>query len=109
MLVDIPVPHSITRAALSPAAARLIQDASRRIDYFTRSHRPRIDNFVVCDFALADAAIDWICRERLLCGDSFCEWGSGLGVVASMAAMLGFESYGIEIDEQLCRCARLNG
>ena len=31
----------------------------------------------------------------------FCEWGSGIGIVAGMAAMLGFDSVGVEINEQL--------
>jgi hypothetical protein len=39
-------------------------------------------------------------------GDLFCEWGSGFGVVACLAAMLGFESCGIEIEGELVDAAR---
>lgn len=31
----------------------------------------------------------------------FCEWGSGLGVVAGLASQLGFQAYGIELDLRL--------
>ena len=37
---------------------------------------------------------------------SFLEWGSGTGVVTIMAAMLGFEAYGIEIDPGLVEGSR---
>lgn len=40
---------------------------------------------------------------------TFLEWGSGLGVVAIMAAEMGFDAYGIEIEPELvehsCRLA----
>ena len=40
---------------------------------------------------------------------TFLEWGSGLGVVAIMAAEIGFDAYGIEIEPELvehsCRLA----
>jgi len=37
-------------------------------------------------------------RDR---GPRFLEWGSGIGTIAIMADMLGFESYGIEINRSL--------
>lgn len=39
-------------------------------------------------------------------GTRFCEWGSGFGIVASLAAMLEFEAYGIEIETDLVSAAR---
>ena len=39
-------------------------------------------------------------------GHRFCEWGSGFGVVACLAAMLGFEATGIEIEADLVDAAR---
>lgn len=38
---------------------------------------------------------------------SFCEWGSGMGIVTGIAAMLGFTACGIEIDPRLAAAARL--
>ena len=39
-------------------------------------------------------------------GLRFLEWGSATGVITIAADMLGFEAYGIEIDEQLVAMAR---
>jgi len=39
-------------------------------------------------------------------GRWFCEWGSGLGVVACLASMLGFDAWGIEAEADLVRAAR---
>jgi SAM-dependent methyltransferase len=38
--------------------------------------------------------------------NTFLEWGSGLGVVAQMAARLGYEAYGIEAEPLLVDLAR---
>lgn len=40
------------------------------------------------------------------CGGRFLEWGSATGVITVMAQMLGFEAYGIELDEELVVSAR---
>ncbi len=37
---------------------------------------------------------------------TFLEWGSGLGVVTIMASRLGFESYGMEVSEELINHSR---
>jgi hypothetical protein len=39
-------------------------------------------------------------------GLRFLEWGSGMGVIAIMADLLGFEAYGIELDAQLVDVSR---
>jgi hypothetical protein len=39
-------------------------------------------------------------------GVRFLEWGSATGVITIMADLLGFEAYGIEIDDHLVGCAR---
>lgn len=36
---------------------------------------------------------------------TFCEWGSGLGVVTCIASQLGFRATGIEIEASLCELA----
>ena len=56
---------------------------------------------MACDHtAIAKALI--AIREMEFCpGNVFCEWGSGFGGVASVASLLGFESYGIEINREV--------
>ena len=36
----------------------------------------------------------------------FCEWGSGFGTATCLAALLGYEAYGLEIDAELVRLSR---
>ncbi len=101
MLQDISVPDALALRHPSRDVVRLIDEANRRIERFTRTHRPRIDNFVVCDFPLVDSALQWIAEQNLLCGESFCEWGSGFGVVTLMAALHGLDACGIEVEQAL--------
>jgi hypothetical protein len=105
MLEEIAVPEAVALVQPQRVAKQLMDEADRRIERFTREHRPPIDNFVVCDFALVDAALRWITEQNLLCGSSFCEWGSGFGVVTMLAALQEFDACGIEVEAALVRQA----
>lgn len=65
-----------------------------------------IPGFVPCDFVGVYRVLSALASSNLLRGSLFCEWGSGFGVVASLAAMLDFDAWGIEIDEDLVRKSR---
>jgi hypothetical protein len=56
-------------------------------------------SFIPCDHDAVYQALSVIRRE--LPGNRFCEWGAGIGVVAGLAAMLGYDSHAIEIEEEL--------
>ena len=43
--------------------------------------------------------------EGLALGERFIEWGSGFGVATSLAAQLGFEATGIELEDGLVEIA----
>jgi hypothetical protein len=101
VLAEIPVPDVLALGDCGPEAEQLIREAEARVERFTRSHRPRIDNFVVCDFRLVDSALRWIGDQNLLCGESFCEWGSGFGVVSLLASLHGLSACGIEVEPSL--------
>lgn len=58
--------------------------------------------FVAADY---DVVLDALVGLRKP-GLKFLEWGSAMGVITIMADMLGFEAYGIELDEQLVQEAR---
>jgi len=61
---------------------------------------------VPSDYRRVYAALQALEAADLAPGRWFCEWGSGLGVVACLAALLGFESCGIEVEGELVDAAR---
>jgi hypothetical protein len=103
-LVDVALPlddHEI------PSGVRdFIVEANLRVSSFMEARpKPLVGFFPSC-FETVYRALREISNRRLTAGNSFCEWGSGFGVTASMASMLGFDSYGIEIDPELCEVSR---
>jgi hypothetical protein len=84
---------------LPPAAARYVAEAERRI----RRLRARRDvpGFIRSDFVRAYHALRALAAAAAMPNRRFCEWGSGLGVVAGLASMLDFHACGIEIDAEL--------
>ena len=100
-LQSIAIPDSIKVIPHSDRAARLIDDANDRIEAFMLADQKVIENFVTCDFHLVDQSLTWIKENHLLTGNRFCEWGSGFGVVAMLAAIRAMESVGIEIEPVL--------
>lgn len=72
-----------------PDAERLIAEGLERvkgIDWF---------DFVASDYQVVYTVLAALRRGR------FCEWGSGMGVVTGLAAMLGYNAYGVELHEPL--------
>ncbi|MCI0365259.1 MAG: hypothetical protein L0Y44_12545 [Phycisphaerales bacterium] len=81
----------------------LLTDGSSRIDQFIQEHKdnPAV-SFVPSDYELVYRALNRLHNgSGLLPGNAFCEWGSGLGVIACLAAIIGYDSVGIEIDQRL--------
>lgn len=88
-----------------PAQTRtFLREAQRRIDRFRLEHR--IPGFIPSDFRRAYLGLRALAAAELTPGNLFCEWGSGFGVVTCLAAMLGFEAHGIEIEADLVDAAR---
>ena len=87
---------------------QFLSDARRRTDVFVEQHaNDPAAGFVPSDYELVYDALKGLYEGcGLLPGPMFCEWGSGMGVIASMAAMIGFESIGIEIDARLVQASR---
>ena len=103
----VPVELAPEAAPLPEPVDALIRDAAARIDRFVeaRTDDP-IFGFVPSDFAAVYRVLWTIRSRRLAPGDAFLEWGSGFGVVALLAASLGFEATGIEIEPALVAEAR---
>lgn len=87
-----PLPHDVRR---------FIAEAEEHIDRLVRGWTTDpMPGFINSDFDTAWRTLDAV-RENLRPGDAFCEWGCGLGVVAALASMAGFDAYGIEIESRL--------
>ncbi len=89
--------------ALRVRLAALCSEGWALFDRFDLEVRTRgFHPFVAADY---DAVLTALVGQR---GPNlrFLEWGSATGVIAIMADMLGFESYGIELDASLVAVAR---
>ena len=98
---------STARARLDPALLapleELFQEGWDRWERFDREVRQhRFHPFVPADYQVVLEALVAHSGPGL----RFLEWGSALGIITILADMLGFEAYGIELDDQLVRQAR---
>ncbi len=85
--------------------AALIADAKARIEELEDKSRAAMPAFVPSDFEVAYRGLAAVHSANLATGRRFLEWGSGIGVVACLAAQLGFDAVGIEIEEPLVEIA----
>jgi hypothetical protein len=98
--VPIPQPREAT---LPPRVLSLIKEGERRVASILEGRTP--PGFVCSEFERVGQALQGIVDANLATGSACCEWGSGLGVVALMAACQGFSACGIEIDPGLVDAA----
>src|SRR5437879_3497169 len=96
-LVDVPPP--LTEAGIPPDVRRFLREADERIEEF--QVWSRVPAFVPCDFEGTYRLLRSLSESILLRGNRFCEWGSGFGVATCLAAIVGFDACGIEIDREL--------
>lgn len=94
-----------TRGTVPDAIAVLLADAQRRLEEYDARFQASIPAFVPSDFELVYHALAWIDATQLSAGRRFLEWGSGIGVVSCLAAQLGFDAVGIEIEPPLVAIA----
>jgi hypothetical protein len=90
--------------ALPTEVQKFLDEATRRIDAFQVD--AKVPGFVASDFAGAYSLLRGIAEGYLAPGQRFCEWGSGFGVVACLASIVGFDACGIEIEPALVNEAR---
>ncbi len=97
---------AINDIVLPDDVAAFIREADHRVSQFVR-HRPFCaSGFVPSDFVTVYQALHAIAAADLAAGTSLCEWGSGFGVVASLATMLEFRVCGIEIERELVEASQ---
>ncbi|QDT80243.1 hypothetical protein Mal35_37140 [Gimesia maris] len=78
-----------------------LHEADLRVSQFLQASPRRATGFVPSDFKTVYHALQTITDTNLASGTSFCEWGSGFGVVTLLASMLEFAACGIEIEQEL--------
>jgi hypothetical protein len=101
-LIDVDL--QVEATPLPGDVRRLIRVARRRIERFRRAHH--VPGFVPCDFEAAYGVLRALAEADPAPGRQFCEWGSGFGTVACLAALLDFDAHGIEIEADLVDAAR---
>lgn len=86
--------------------ADLIAEADRRCDdFFAAGLGRRYPRYIPSDPAIVHAAMACLKESGDLDGNVFCEWGCGFAVATCMAALIGYEAYGIEIEPELADLA----
>ncbi len=103
-LVEIEV--SVNGSDLPENVVVFLGEADLRVNQFVRNSPLRVTGFVPSDFVTVYHALRAVTEANLSPGTSLCEWGSGFGVVASLAAMLEFKACGIEIERDLVDASR---
>ena len=98
-LETLPIPTGADE--WSAPVGRFVAEAEARMAAFVSGPTPVARGFVPSDFPTVYSMLAGIERDGLAPGPRFLEWGSGFGVVAGLAAALGFEAYGIEIRDEL--------
>lgn len=101
-LVDLELPPE--EEEIPDDVQAFLREASRRIEFFQLNSR--VPGFVPSDFARVYRVLRAVAAADVAPGNLFCEWGSGFGVVACLAAWLDFDTCGIEIDPGLVESAR---
>lgn len=97
----------LPKADLSVEIQEFLQEANRRCDAFFESGAfKKLPRFLPADYAAVCAVFQHLGANHPLLGNRFCEWGSGLGTATCLAALLGFEAYGVEIEPDLVRHSR---
>lgn len=101
-LVEVNIPE--VGGALPREVREFLAEADRRIEQFL--HTARAPAFVPSDHDGAYRALKGIVDSGAARGSMFCEWGSGFGVITGLAAFLGYEAYGIEVEGELVNHSR---
>jgi hypothetical protein len=94
-------------ARVSDHVARLIATCSRGWERFFADHDDhQAPRFVPSVPERVFAVLAEVTRRQLPPTRVFCEWGSGFGTATCLAALLGYEAYGLEIEAELVRLSR---
>ncbi len=101
-----PITLRLEKGEIPDDITALLAEGSQRCDgFFEAGLGRRYPRYLPSNPAIIYAAIVSLKKSGDLRGDVFCEWGCGFGIAACMASLLGFESYGIEIEPEIAEFA----
>ena len=104
------LPYEAESPQIPEPFAALIRSADQLWeDFWARQQNKRYPRYIASEPAQVFAALRYVREQGLAQGDSFVEWGSGFGVASHLAAMLGFEATGIELETGLVTIAESLG
>ena len=100
---------SLKQLALETAPAKIpdnivamLAEADRRCDeFFDSGLGRRYPRYLPSKAETVYTAMNSLKEEGHIDGNIFCEWGCGFGIATCIASLIGFEAYGIEIEEEL--------
>lgn len=114
MIRDHGMPPELERMEIPSEAGDML--VPRFVDCFIRDAEARAEEFgdragkglfVPGDYRYAFQILQWLLRMKAVAkGAAFLEWGSGQGMVAILASLLGYDAVGVEIDEALVKASR---
>ena len=107
MLEPIELPNSVVDRDVPKQVREQIEAARLRIQAFQdRWDHPQIEQFVAADYFHVYQTLVWIHDTQLMIGSRFLEWGCGFAIVCAMADSLGFDTIGIEAEDDLLHQGR---
>lgn len=99
--------YEVEEIDLPAEVSAFIDEADRRYDdYQDAGLHKRYPKYVPSEPAQVYSALKHVTDQGLPLGETFIEWGCGFGVATGLAALLGYEATGIELQEDLVEKAR---
>ena len=96
------LPYDVEDSEIPSRVKDFIKEADARCDQFYDDQlNKRFPRYVPSEPAQVFSALRYVTDQGLPLGNNFVEWGSGFGVGTGLAALLGYEATGIEIEPTL--------
>ena len=100
-----PIPLELPDEDLPHPVDAFLREAEQRTSDMLDDGRGGND-FIPCDGMTIYLAMQALQKIQNPTGKRFCEWGSGMGMATGLAALLGWEATGIEIEPVLVKASR---
>ena len=97
----------LDESPLPKQVKNFLTEAESRIDkLFDTEKNRKVPRFIPSNAELVYKHLSAIVSGDFCLGNNYCEWGSGYGVGTCLASMLGFNSFGIEIEPSLVTASK---